>query len=81
MEKSYAVAIALLIAACTQQPPKPTQTPNINLAGFPKSYQDGYRDGCTTAQSLLSKKDQTRYKSDFQYMTGWQDGYSVCRNR
>ena len=80
MKKRRAILMVLLVAACAQEPPKPAQTPNVNLSGFPKSFQDGYRDGCTSAKSLLNKKDQTRYKSDVQYATGWQDGYSACRN-
>ncbi|HMJ49916.1 MAG TPA: hypothetical protein VK440_05045 [Burkholderiales bacterium] len=81
MKQSCAVLLGLLLAACAHEQPKPAQTPNVNLSGFPKTYQDGYRDGCATAQSMLTTKDQTRYKSDAQYATGWQDGYSVCRNR
>ena len=76
-----ALLMVLLLTACAQPPPTPAQTPNVNLSGFPKSFQDGYRDGCTSAQSLLTKKDQARYKSDGQYTTGWQDGYSACKNR
>jgi len=76
-----ALLMVLLLTACAQPPPKPAQTPNVNLSGFPKSFQEGYRDGCTSAQSLLSKKDQARYTSDGQYATGWQDGYSACRNK
>ena len=81
MNNRYAMLLVVLFVACAQQPPKPAQTPNVNLSGFPKSFQDGYRDGCTSAQSLLTKKDQARYKSDDQYATGWQDGYSACRNK
>ncbi|MGH8712287.1 MAG: hypothetical protein ACREVA_13425 [Burkholderiales bacterium] len=81
MNNRYAMLMVLLFAACAQQPPTTAQTPNVNLSGFPKSFQDGYRDGCTSARSLLTKKDQTRYKSDDQYTKGWQDGYSACRNK
>ena len=81
MNNRYAMLLVILFVACAQQPPKPAQTPNVNLSGFPKSFQDGYRDGCTSAQSLLTKKDQARYKSDDQYTSGWQDGYSACRNK
>ena len=81
MKKRCAMIImVLLFAGCAQEPPKPAQTPNVNLSGFPKSFQDGYRDGCTSAKSLLNKKDPNRYKSDVQYAAGWQDGYSACRN-
>jgi hypothetical protein len=81
MNKRYSISMALLLTACAQPPTAPAQTPNVNLSGFPKSFQDGYRDGCASAQSLLSKKDQARYKSDDQYTTGWQDGYSACKNK
>ncbi|MGH8710593.1 MAG: hypothetical protein ACREVA_04650 [Burkholderiales bacterium] len=81
MNNRYAMLMVLLFAGCAQQPPTTAQTPNVNLSGFPKSFQDGYRDGCTSARSLLTNKDQTRYKSDDQYTKGWQDGYSACRNK
>jgi hypothetical protein len=81
MNQRCAILMVLLFAACTQEPPKPAQTPRVNLSGFPKGFQDGYRDGCTSSQSLITKKDQARYKSDDQYTTGWQDGYSACRNK
>ena len=76
-----ATLTVLLCAACAQEPPKPAQTPNVNLSGFPKSFQDGYRDGCSSARSFIPRKDQNRSKSDTQYATGWQDGNSACRNK
>ncbi|MGH8751547.1 MAG: hypothetical protein ACREUV_07560 [Burkholderiales bacterium] len=79
MKKNY--VLLLLLAACAQEPPKPAQTPNVNLAGFPKAFQDGYRDGCASAQSFINKKDSARFKNDSQYSVGWQDGYSACKKK
>ena len=62
----------------TPQPAKP----NVNLAGFPPAFKEGYSDGCASARALVgNKKDETRFKSDPQYAQGWRDGHDVCKNR
>jgi hypothetical protein len=73
--------LPMLLAACALEAPTPAQTPNVNLSGFPKPFQDGYRDGCVSARSFTNKKDHERFKSDGQYAVGWQDGYSACKNK
>jgi len=51
---------------------------NVNLQGFPLEYRTGYLDGCASA-SGPEKKDATRFRTDGQYRTGWQDGNALCR--
>jgi len=53
----------------------------MNLSGFPPAFQQGYAEGCQTASSRRTRRDQARYLSDEDYMQGWNDGYSVCRRR
>ena len=71
-----------------EPPPKPqappTTSPNppasINLQGFPLAYRQGYADGCASI-GAVERKDASRFKSDGQYRTGWQDGLALCKKR
>jgi uncharacterized protein YceK len=59
-----------------------TEKPNVNLAGFPPAFKEGYSDGCASARALVgSKKDEARFKSDPQYAQGWRDGHDICKVR
>ena len=55
------------------------QTANLNLSGYPKAFQEGYADGCSSAKSLTQKQNQTRFKTDSQYAQGWRDGHDLCK--
>jgi hypothetical protein len=87
----------LLLAACgTMRPqpavpvehervpsasPAPVQPPlPINLSGYPPSFKAGFRDGCDSFR-VGFRRDATRFNSDANYATGWQDGFSICRRR
>ena len=61
----------------TTHPDPPT---NVNLQGFPLPYRQGYVDGCASI-GAVEHKDATRFKSDGQYRTGWQDGFALCKKR
>jgi len=61
----------------TTHPDPPT---NVNLQGFPLPYRQGYADGCASI-GAVEHKDATRFKSDGQYRTGWQDGFALCKKR
>ena len=54
---------------------------NVNLTGYPLPYRQGYADGCASRRSGNEQKDATRFKTDMQYRTGWQDGHSICKSR
>jgi hypothetical protein len=83
---------ALLASACAtvQQKPEPAPAPiprnveppppPVNLSGFPLPYRQGFADGCASA-SGAERKDATRYPTDGNYRTGWQDGIAQCRRR
>ena len=68
-----------LLAACAAPKPGP---PNINLAGFPPAFRDGFADGCQSAKSgAPRRRDETRYAKESQYATGWRDGYDMCHKK
>ncbi len=68
----------------TPTPSQPQGNPNppssVNLQGFPLEYRQGYADGCASI-SGSERKDPTRFKTDGQYRSGWQDGNAMCRKR
>jgi hypothetical protein len=68
-------------AAKPQAPPLPRTAepppPPVNLSGFPLPYRQGYADGCASANGA-ERKDGTRFSSDGNYRTGWQDGQWQC---
>jgi hypothetical protein len=65
-------------------PPMPRNAepppPPINLSGFPLPYRQGYADGCASATGA-ERKDASRFGSDPNYRTGWQDGIALCRKK
>jgi len=68
--------LACLVSACAPQPPPP----KYNLTGFPPAFRDGYDDGCRSAKpGALKRRQETRFKNDAQYASGWRDGYDICR--
>ena len=63
-----------------QRQPAPA-APDINLSGYPKAFQEGYADGCSSAKSGSIRQNPSRFKVDEQYTQGWRDGYDVCKRR
>lgn len=55
------------------------RTINRNLSGYSPAFKQGYVEGCESAGSGGQRRDERRYKSDIDYLMGWNDGYSVCR--
>jgi hypothetical protein len=58
------------------------QAPRVasrNLGGYSTAFRQGYVEGCDSAGSGTRQRDEGRYKSDLDYLMGWNDGYSVCR--
>ena len=87
------VIIVMLTAGCaatqpgthpgTQPASRPKiDEPQVNLAGYPPPFREGYLDGCNSArQNTQSIRDNERYKSDSMYAAGWRDGYDICSNK
>jgi hypothetical protein len=66
---------ATLLVGCA------ASTPPVNLGGFSPAFKQGYTDGCESAGALSQRRDEARYKSESDYMQGWNDGYSICAKR
>jgi hypothetical protein len=72
-------AAGALLAACTAAPgPKP---PQVNLGGYSEAFKQGYAEGCESAGARSQRRNESRYKTEADYMMGWNDGYSACRRR
>lgn len=54
---------------------------HVNLSGVSPAFQQGYAEGCESASTRHTRRDERRYRSDEDYMQGWIEGYSVCRRR
>jgi hypothetical protein len=68
---------ALLTTACASPPQ--SDDPEFNLSGYPPAFQDGYLDGCSSKRRPASPiRDESRFKSDSIYATGWRDGFDMC---
>lgn len=81
-------AMTVLVAACAgwpqqQQPQQSLPLPpeqRVNQTGYSGAFKQGYADGCNSVQSSR-RRDEQRYKSDTNYMMGWNDGFSICSKR
>jgi hypothetical protein len=76
-----AVLAAALLAGCTGGPgSKPAPAP-VNLSGYSPTFKEGYAEGCESAASRAQRRNEGRYKTEADYMMGWNDGFSACRRR
>jgi hypothetical protein len=93
MRSISAVLLIATLAACAStgpmaQPQRPagplpaSARPVYNLTGYSPAFKDGYIDGCETAKkSAYGAKDARRISTDTQYRLGWNDGFSLCRQK
>lgn len=78
MKKLCIALLASLICACSPQ----KKEPNVNLAGYPPAFREGYMDGCSSAKrNTGQKRDEKRFKHEPQYASGWRDGYDICKSQ
>lgn len=75
-----AALLAALLAGCGAGAPERKPEP-VNLSGYSPIFKQGYADGCESAGARAPRRDERRYKSEADYMMGWNDGYSVCGRR
>ena len=76
---SSSLGMFMLVAACASQTPPAAR---VNLSGFSSPFKQGYDDGCTSSGTRNGmRRDEGRYKTEADYMMGWNDGYSACRRR
>jgi predicted secreted Zn-dependent protease len=73
------VLLAAVVAAagCTGAP----TTQPVNQSGYSTAFRQGYAAGCDSVGARRPQRDEARYKTDTDYMMGWNDGYSACQRR
>ena len=78
-----ALLLAALLAGCGAIAPEPERKPEqrVNLSGYSASFKQGYSDGCESAGSRGQRRDESRFKTEADYMMGWNDGFSICQRR
>lgn len=78
-----AMLLAGLLVGCAGGPgskPAPAPAP-VNLSGYSAAFKEGYAAGCESAGSRSQRRNESRYKTEADYMMGWNDGYSGCQRR
>lgn len=79
---SSSLGMFMLVAACASQTTTAPPTARVNLSGFSPGFKQGYDDGCVSSGTRNgARRDEGRYKTEAEYMMGWNDGYSACRRR
>ena len=73
--RNGAVLLALLLAACAATQPKARL---VNQSGYSDTFKQGYAEGCESAGGR-QQRNEGRYKTEADYMMGWNDGFSACR--
>lgn len=70
--------LAGLLAGCAATEPKAR---HVNQGGYSEAFKQGYAEGCESAGARSQRRNEARYKTEADYMMGWNDGYSACRRR
>ncbi len=71
-------SLIFILAGCV------SQRDTMIQQGYPRSYADGFEDGCHSGKkaggSMFDqfKKDVRRFQTDKQYAQGWSDGFRQC---
>lgn len=73
-----AALAAGLVAGCGSTPPEP-KARVVNQSGYSEAFKQGYSEGCESAGGRGQRRNESRYKTEVDYMIGWNDGYSACR--
>ncbi len=78
--KAMRWCVLALLAGCAATEPAPPP-PQVNLGGYSDTFKQGYAEGCESANSRGQRRNESRYKTEADYMMGWNDGFSACRRR
>jgi hypothetical protein len=68
--------LAGLLAGCGSTPEPKARV--VNQSGYSETFRQGYSEGCESAGGR-QRRNESRYKTEADYMMGWNDGYSACR--
>jgi hypothetical protein len=78
LKKAFLCFALSLICACTPA----RKEASVNLSGYPPEFRAGYLDGCESSKRTGARiRDETRFKRDPQYASGWRDGFDICSKR
>src|SRR5688572_5337214 len=90
-KKCGAILLVTLFAGCGAMTPSSSPAPaseaerkpeqRVNLTGYSATFKQGYSDGCESAGSRGKRRDEGRFKTEADYMMGWNDGFSVCQRK
>jgi len=72
-----AALIAALVTACAGG--SDSKHAQVNQGGYSESFRQGYTEGCESSGGGFRRRDDGRYKTEADYMMGWNDGFSACR--
>ena len=75
---SWTALLAVLLAGCAATATEP-KARLVNQSGYSDSFKQGYSEGCESAGSRGQRRNEGRYKTEADYMIGWNDGFSACR--
>jgi hypothetical protein len=77
--KQAALVAALVLAGCATPQQRAPASPGAtaNLSGYPAEFREGYKEGCASARGPRTR-NESRFKSDSQYASGWRDGFDIC---
>lgn len=73
--------IGALLVGCAAAPGPESRPPQVNLGGYSETFKQGYAEGCESASARSQRRNEGRYKTEADYMMGWNDGFSACRRR
>jgi hypothetical protein len=73
-KKARSGALAALLMSACAGPPTAQQ---VNQSGYSTALRQGYAAGCDSAGARRPQRDEARYKTDADYMMGWNDGHSI----
>ena len=79
VRQTGALLLVALLAGCGGLAPERKPEQRVNLSGYSPSFKQGYSDGCESAGWRGKRRDENRFKTESDYMMGWNDGYSVCQ--